>query len=164
MTVAKVRFWLVVGVLLLAMLKYSFGAEPTCFKLAGAFDGGKFKARYGLTNDDFSVTGDQLCLKPGITIPDNPLILEVSDPQVARRTLEKDRIDRERVLRAIVLLVLDEFNAHANKINAILDAVDQSVTLADLKLRIAAIPDYPQRTGAQLLNAIKNKIDSGDAD
>ena len=165
MTVAKVRFWLVVGVLSLLVIKYSFGAEPTCFTITGPFDGAKFKARYGLLTENFFVRAGELCLRPGITIPDNPPIFDAPDsPEVVQRIAEKARIDKERVLRAIVLLVLDEFNTHASKINAILTAIDGASSLAEVKTAIAAIPDYPQRTGAQLLNAIKNKIDSGDAD
>lgn len=69
-----------------------------------------------------------------------------------------------KLIRAVVLLVLDEFNSHALKINAILDAVDAATSLADLKTRVAAIVDYPPRTAAQLKTAIQNKINAGDAD
>ena len=64
----------------------------------------------------------------------------------------------ERIIVAVVELVLDEFNLHALKINAILDAVDGAATLAALKTAVAAIPDYPQRTKAQLVTTIKAKI------
>lgn len=67
-------------------------------------------------------------------------------------------------LRAVVLVALDELNAHALKLNAILDAVDGAATLAALKTAIAAIPDYPQRTPAQLKTAMQTKIAGGDVD
>jgi hypothetical protein len=60
--------------------------------------------------------------------------------------------------RAYALVALDELNAHALKTNAILDAVDAATTLADLKTRIAAITDYPQRTIQQMQNAVRSKL------
>lgn len=137
---------------------------------AGQFDGAKFVARYKLNPlGDFWAVQENgqtfIVIRDGVVIPDDPPIFDPPDsPQVVQRNIEKTRIDKERVLRAIVLLVLDEFNNHALKINAILDAVDQATSLADLKTRVAAIPDYPQRTTAQLITAIKNAIDSGSAD
>jgi len=64
----------------------------------------------------------------------------------------------ERLVRALMEIVLDEFNLHALKHNAILDATDAATSLADFKARVALIPDYPARTAAQLVNAIKTKI------
>jgi hypothetical protein len=60
--------------------------------------------------------------------------------------------------RGYALVALDELNAHALKTNAILDAVDAATTLADLKTRIAAIADYPQRTIQQMQTAVRNKL------
>lgn len=60
--------------------------------------------------------------------------------------------------RGYALVALDELNAHALKLNAILDAVDACTTLADLKTRIGAITDYPQRTIQQMQNAVRNKL------
>lgn len=65
---------------------------------------------------------------------------------------------QEDILRAFMLLVLDEFNAHTAKINAILTAVDNAATLAALKTAVAAIADQPTRTEAQLKAAIKAKL------
>lgn len=67
-------------------------------------------------------------------------------------------------LRGLMLVLLDEFNLHAAKINAILDASDAAINLADFKTRMAAIVDYPQRTKAQLITAITNKANAGDLD
>lgn len=69
-----------------------------------------------------------------------------------------------KALRAVLLIVLDELNAHALKLNAILDAVDGAANLAGLKTAVAAIADYPPRTKAQLLTAITNKVNAGGAD
>jgi len=66
----------------------------------------------------------------------------------------------EDILRAFMLLVMDEFNAHAEKINSILTAIDNGGTLAQVKTEIAAITDYPTRTEQQLRTAIRNKLGS----
>ncbi len=66
----------------------------------------------------------------------------------------------EEVLRAFMLTVLDEFNAHADKHNAILDAIDSGNNLSQVKANIAAVTDYPQRTSAQLRTTVRNKLGS----
>lgn len=60
--------------------------------------------------------------------------------------------------RGYALVALDELNAHALKVNSILDAVDAATTFADLKSRVAAITDYPQRTIQQMQNAVRGKL------
>ena len=82
------------------------------------------------------------------------------------RTIAKTQITEADgiVLRAILEICLAEFNNHADKINAILNASDAATSLADFKTRMAAIADYPARTEAQLIAAIKAAIDSGTAD
>lgn len=69
-----------------------------------------------------------------------------------------------KVYRAIAAVLVDELNLHALKVNAILDAVDAATSLADLKTRIGAIPDYPQRTPIQIITAIQNKLAGGTVD
>ena len=69
-----------------------------------------------------------------------------------------------KACRAFALLVLDELNAHAVKMNAVLTAIDTGANLTAVKANIAAIADYPARTAAQLKQAIRDKIDAGDAD
>jgi len=64
----------------------------------------------------------------------------------------------ERLVRALMEIILDEFNLHALKHNALLDAIDAAASLADFKARVALIPDYPPRTAAQLVTAIKAKL------
>jgi hypothetical protein len=65
--------------------------------------------------------------------------------------------------KAVLLVILDEFNAHATKINAMLTAWDQT-TFAAARTAMLAITDYPQRTAAQIKTAVQNKIDAGQAD
>ena len=66
----------------------------------------------------------------------------------------------EDVLRAFMLSVLDEINLHAQRITAILDAIDGANNLATVKTAIALIPDVPERSTAQLRTAIRNKLGS----
>lgn len=77
----------------------------------------------------------------------------------AARDVIADQIDvQESYQRAMAEAFLDEFNNHADKINEILDAIDNATSLADLKSRIGAITDYPQRTRAQLKTVLRNKL------
>lgn len=77
----------------------------------------------------------------------------------AQRTSAMGQLTQaESVLRAFMLLVLDELNAHSAKVNELLDAIDAAGSLAALKTAAAAITDLPQRTEQQLRNAIRNKL------
>jgi len=76
---------------------------------------------------------------------------------------QKDSVSDEfdatmTVLRAFGEVIVDEFNLRADKINAILDAVDGATSLATFKTAVGAINDYPQRTLAQLKTAVRNKL------
>lgn len=64
----------------------------------------------------------------------------------------------ENLARATLLVMLAEFNNHAAKINALLDAIDGASNLATLKTSVALIADYPQRTVQQLRTAVRNKL------
>ena len=64
----------------------------------------------------------------------------------------------QSLLRAFVLVLLDELNARADHTNAILTAIDNGSNLATVKSNIAAIGDFPQRTVAQLKTAMRAKI------
>lgn len=64
----------------------------------------------------------------------------------------------ENVTRAFMLMVLDEFNAHSAKMNALLTAIDGAASLAALKTAVAAIADLPTRTAQQLRDGIRNKL------
>jgi hypothetical protein len=160
-------FLLALILLSLVLLAGLAEAQTRRFTIAGGIcDGGKFAARYKLNpKTDWWFEGNVLVLKDGVTMPDTPPICEASNSAATvSRDKAKAEIDKDKAVRAVVLLTLDELNAHALKIKEILDAVDAATNLADLKTRVALISDYPQRTSAQLITAIKNKIDSGDAD
>jgi len=75
-----------------------------------------------------------------------------------------DSKSENALLRAVLLIIVDEFNNHSDKTNAILDAIDGASNLSGLKSSIGAINDLPQRTGAQLRTEVKTKLTNGDAD
>lgn len=82
----------------------------------------------------------------------------------ASATSERDAIASDvdgahpRIIRALAELLVDEFNAHATKMNALLDAIDAASSLATLKTAVAGIANHPDRTLAQLKTAIRNKL------
>jgi len=79
----------------------------------------------------------------------------------AEREATASRLDElEDITRAFALVVLDELNNRANTWNAILDAADGANNLGDFKTAMAAIPDYPQRTIAQMRLGVRNKLGS----
>lgn len=69
-----------------------------------------------------------------------------------------------KVLRAVLLLILDELNDLRKRDRDRAVDVAASANLADLKTRWAAQSTLSDRTATQARNAIKNKIDAGDAD
>lgn len=66
--------------------------------------------------------------------------------------------------RAVVLLLLDEINNLRQWDASFKAAVAAASNLADLKTRVAALPDMPDRTIAQAKNAYLNSISTGRAD
>lgn len=64
------------------------------------------------------------------------------------------------ILRALAKMLVSEFNAHANKMNTLLDAIDGAGSLAALKTTVATIQHHPTRTLAQLRQAIRNELGS----
>lgn len=64
----------------------------------------------------------------------------------------------EDVIRAFMLVVLDQVNEHSGRIVGILDAIDQGANLTAIKTAIAAIQNIPQRTVAQMRSAIRAKL------
>jgi hypothetical protein len=90
------------------------------------------------------------------------------DLALTRRRIARDAIDglrdTDHLIRAALFAIVDELNRHADKHNAIMSALSDFTTVADLKIRVAAIGDYPQRTRAQLKAAAVNIINDGTSD
>lgn len=76
-----------------------------------------------------------------------------------------DQLSPEGVrLRAALLVTLDEINNLRQWIEAFKAQVALASNLADLKTRVSSLPAMPDRTTAQVKNAIRGKIDAGSAD
>lgn len=88
------------------------------------------------------------------------------DPVKTLRKQTSDSLgqDSGALLRSVILTMVDEFNRHSNRTNAILTAVGNATSLATLKTEVALINPIPTRTGAQLRTAAIAKIDAGDGD
>lgn len=77
----------------------------------------------------------------------------------ATRDMTASRVDSiEDIIRAIGWTLLDEVNLHASTVTALLDAIDASTSLSDLKTRAASINNLPQRTMTQVKNAVRSKL------
>lgn len=77
----------------------------------------------------------------------------------ARRDAAVAQMDRlDDLLRATILVLLDELNLHAAKHNAILNAIDGASSFGAMKTAILAIADYPTRTTAQIRASIRGKL------
>lgn len=70
----------------------------------------------------------------------------------------------QKLERGILLVLLDEINALRGWLVSFKVATAASTSLADLKTRVAALPDMPDRTAAQARSAVAGKISSGSAD
>ena len=79
---------------------------------------------------------------------------------VQRDALAAQLDQTEDVLRAFMLVVMDELNARALRWNAILDAIDGANNLVSLQSAVGAIEDYPQRTAQQLRDAVRARLGS----
>lgn len=66
--------------------------------------------------------------------------------------------DKQDLLRAIVLVLLSKMNSLSQTTTKILNAVDSSTSLAELKTKIAAISDEPNITFDELKQRIMNSI------
>lgn len=110
----------------------------------------------GFDSKYWIVTGDAVTLM-GQSARD---AVDAAELEAMRDAKAQQFVNAEDVLRAFMLIVIDEFNAHANKVNSMLSAMDAATSLADMKARIGLIADYPQRTEEQLRTAIRNRLGS----
>lgn len=69
-----------------------------------------------------------------------------------------------RIDRGIALATMDEINSLRQWITSFKAAVAAATTLADLKTRVAALGNLPDRTPSQVKSAVVAKIDDGSAD
>jgi hypothetical protein len=76
----------------------------------------------------------------------------------AESALDQPSVSEARLVRALALMVLDEFNLHSTRLQQMLSAIADATSLADLKTRMGQINAIPQRTPAQVVAAIKAKL------
>jgi len=81
----------------------------------------------------------------------------------AKRRLESVLDDQQALIRVVALSALSEVNLLRSWLAAFKTEAAASVSLADLKTRVAGLPAMPDRTKAQLMKAIVSKLDSGEA-
>lgn len=87
---------------------------------------------------------------------------EIDAYEVARKDDIANQFDKvEDIVRAAVLVIMDELNVHSTRLQQILNATAAATTLANFKTGMAAIQPIPQRTAAQLKTAIRTKIGNG---
>lgn len=110
----------------------------------------------GFGSQYWIITGDVVTLMDAT----QRAAVDAANLVITRDTSVSDLDQVEGVLRAFMLVVRDELNLHADKMNAIMTAIDNSTNYATLKSNIGAIVDYPQRTIAQLRTSIRNKLGS----
>lgn len=67
---------------------------------------------------------------------------------------------QEDILRAFMLIVLDEFNTHAQKVNALGQAIIDGANLSEIKTGVQAVGVVPERTEQQLRDAIRARLGS----
>lgn len=68
-----------------------------------------------------------------------------------------------RIIRSTLILLVNQLNARADTVNAILAAAAAATSLADFKSRMALIPNDPIITKAQALAAMVTTINDGAA-
>ncbi len=69
-----------------------------------------------------------------------------------------------KVLRAFVLLLINELNVLRRWITAFKAQVAAATNLSNLQTRVAALPEMADRTAVQAQSALESAIDSGSAD
>jgi len=82
----------------------------------------------------------------------------LDDDALARDSVMNSFDSSYAVERAILGLIVDEFNLHSTRLASILDVAAQATSLADFKTRMATVQAIPQRTLAQLRTAVRNAL------
>jgi hypothetical protein len=86
------------------------------------------------------------------------LAVDLAALEASRDSIVQQLDQQEDILRAFAGLLVDELNAHTDRTNALLDAIDAAASLAALKTSAASIQNLPVRDLSQLRQAIRNKI------
>ena len=108
----------------------------------------------GQPNRYWTITGDVISLMDQAARD----AIDAADDATQLDAIADELTQIRTITRTFAEVVLDELNAHALKTNEILDAIDGASNLAQVKSAVASIANYPQRTLAQLRNAVRGKI------
>jgi len=84
-----------------------------------------------------------------------------ADIDAAKRLYDRRDLTA-RALRAVVLTSLDEINTLRSWIAGFKTEVAAASSLADLKTRVAGLPNTPPRTAAQARTTVRSHLDAGD--
>jgi hypothetical protein len=76
-----------------------------------------------------------------------------------RDSIVDELVTPETLWRNFALELVDELNRHADRHDALRDAIINANNLADVKQAMGAITDFPQRTAAQLRDRVRIKAD-----
>ncbi|RJQ24606.1 hypothetical protein C4577_07495 [Candidatus Parcubacteria bacterium] len=69
-----------------------------------------------------------------------------------------------KVIRALALTILEETNRTREWLMSFKTEVAAATNLADLKTRVAGLPDRPEVSASDLKTVIRSKIDAGEVD
>jgi hypothetical protein len=93
---------------------------------------------------------------------------EATQKDLATREAAKDEFigfsGSPLVMRAFASVLVDEFNSLRRWLDSFQAQVNAASSLPDLKARIALLPPSPDRTLAQVRNAIEARVDGGTVD
>lgn len=92
-----------------------------------------------------------------MTVPEKAAV-DAARIEAARDEIIQQLDNMEDTLRAFAQVVADGFNAHANRTNGILDAIDAAGSLSALKTAVGGINNLPTYTMAMLRSAIRAKL------
>ncbi len=109
------------------------------------------------TVKDFNLPGTPLEVEAALL--SQPALVQGLKRQFAKNLLGIDT-DNGRVLRAIIVLLVNELNDLRAMWTNFKAATSASTTLADFKTRVASLQNMPARTNAQVTAAIDNAIDA----
>jgi len=117
-----------------------------------------------ITWDDVGAKPTDAELDAGLIQLNDPTVITADLRNSAVNQLLSDPSPNAKLIRAVLLTILDENNILRQWIEAFKAQTALAGTLADLKSRIAALPAMPDRTVAQGKTAVQNKLNAGPAD
>jgi hypothetical protein len=94
----------------------------------------------------------------GLMTPAERAAVDGAELAAARDAVASSLTDVENIDRALLRILMDELNSHTARINAILTAIDNASSLANLRSAVVGIADLPVRTDADLRVGLRAKL------